>query len=1457
MLSPFPPSGNSSSLGNLGLAVNQHIDGVAGDRHSSWTRAANTPNAVLDVGRQWVDSVGKTRDAWANINKPAKEGGPPPTTGEKAARVIRAAQQTLGGIMGGLGILKTGLEVGFANLTAPLAAICPSLPAATVMSPYLGTPHAHTLHPPSGPPPVPPTPMPSLGMVVLGVSVRVLVNNMPAARVEDIGLAPTCCGIPPAWFKIKTGSSNVFFGGNRAARIGDICKACPVAPEVPSIPAGKVMAAVGKAAGAVSKGMGVAGKVAGVLGIAADAAEAATESDEAIAAGKALAAATGAAQMAMDIAKAAAEKTMWLDKPVLPPTGSIGAIIDPSHATVLIGGFPMIDIPDPATALLNRLSRFKAAAPAANTGCGEEGEPVNVVTGANLEESADIPLDVALGLTWRRYYDSSRIGDKGPLGWGWRHEFQCKLRFDLEGVRYVSAQNISISFSNLDADNDSSFNDGYILHRIDSLKYRLLRIGAPTMEFLVRVETGTGRLTRIFRNQEEVRFAYDDQERLKIISTRDRKSVVLEYDARGLLVGLTESTSTLSRQSLVSYQYDVRENLVAWTDALGNRATLDYGERHQLIRKGDRRGYSYYYSYDNQGRCIRTWGEDGMYDVRLTYVEAGRFTQAIHADGGVWTFFYDENGTITRIVDPYGKARERVVASSGRVVCEVDAAGNQSHILYDAAGGLIGRQDPFGHVTRDLADLRRHNHLALVPPTTPLEWERGALVSPAAIALLSQATAAEPTHPRATYDVLGRKIEEISSESVRRRWTYDGNSNVLRYEDGDGSTSRFEYVSWNLVHREIDPLGNATEYAYTARELITKVTDPGGTTSEYDYDLRDNIVRVSRHGRVREQYLRDATDNLIEKRDGAGRTILSFEIGRGNLKTRRRLASGENHYFEYDDCARITRAATDLHHTLFEYGVGRRPTSDTRDGLGVRYHFEAPNRSRIVILDRFEVVYARDGDGNLTITDPNGGKQRLMAHRDGTLVLDLSNGTTETSRYDSKGQCISKTLTGLRGMGSWMRQYSYSKEGDLLAADDNFYGRSRYEYDSAHRLVREVRRNGRHFDYRYDAAGNLLQKEGLNGVVLGGGNRLAAANGSVFSYNDRDHIASQGDGENNTHFEYDSCDRLVRCLTPTGEWSSTYDPLGRRISKTWQGATTEYYWDDNRLALERASHGGLRVYIYLDTFSLVPFMFVDYPADTATLGAGRLYFIATDQIGTPIRVQDDQARPVWQAEVDPYGVTNVRPGNTVDLWLRFPGHQEDREIGLFYNRFRHYNPTLGRYVQSDPIGLAGGKNLYAYSANPLTNVDIFGLHPPKSQGGEDSDEEGLFKNQQPEKLAEELAEAQALGVKPLRPSDPGFEDMVNSGPIKWIVTPDGDLLAVPKFVGDTEIKHTAASGGQPVKGAGEASIAAGGGQVVGLDIDPNSGHYLNGSTPEQSAASKQAGREAFEKNGITFPPDEE
>jgi RHS repeat-associated protein len=104
-----------------------------------------------------------------------------------------------------------------------------------------------------------------------------------------------------------------------------------------------------------------------------------------------------------------------------------------------------------------------------------------------------------------------------------------------------------------------------------------------------------------------------------------------------------------------------------------------------------------------------------------------------------------------------------------------------------------------------------------------------------------------------------------------------------------------------------------------------------------------------------------------------------------------------------------------------------------------------------------------------------------------------------------------------------------------------------------------------------------------------------------------------------------------------------------------------------------------------------------------------IYYYHTDHLGTPQLLTDSTQAVVWQAHYDPFGRATVVTQTVVNN-LRLPGQYYDQEMGLHYNYFRDYDPTLGRYIQSDPIGLAGGINTYAYvGGNPVNNIDPDGL----------------------------------------------------------------------------------------------------------------------------------------------------
>jgi uncharacterized Zn-binding protein involved in type VI secretion len=243
------------------------------------------------------------------------------------------------GINSVVGLPSKGIELlntGFAKATNFIAKALPSFPAATQFSMALGAPHAHVAHPPSGPPPIPPTPLPPLGPILFGNCVQVLINGIPAARCGDLGLGPTCCGLPPI-YEVFTGSSKVFIGGARAARMTDITYHCKPVP-----PAG---AAARGAASALQKAMKVgmiamtaAGTAAQGMAVAGDAIEAGQAEDPAMAQALSLSANAMAAQMASDAVAMAMGAAMGKD-PCVPP-GTPGAILVGS-SNVLIGGFPM------------------------------------------------------------------------------------------------------------------------------------------------------------------------------------------------------------------------------------------------------------------------------------------------------------------------------------------------------------------------------------------------------------------------------------------------------------------------------------------------------------------------------------------------------------------------------------------------------------------------------------------------------------------------------------------------------------------------------------------------------------------------------------------------------------------------------------------------------------------------------------------------------------------------------------------------------------------------------------------------------------------------------------------------------------------------------------------------------------------------------------------------------------
>jgi RHS repeat-associated protein len=309
-----------------------------------------------------------------------------------------------------------------------------------------------------------------------------------------------------------------------------------------------------------------------------------------------------------------------------------------------------------------------------------------------------------------------------------------------------------------------------------------------------------------------------------------------------------------------------------------------------------------------------------------------------------------------------------------------------------------------------------------------------------------------------------------------------------------------------------------------------------------------------------------------------------------------------------------------------------------------------------------------DTDGKITQVDnANGASLKNYAYDDAfriTGITDAANSALSwTYGYDSLDRLSSA------GNASTTQGWTYDANGNRLTETGTTP--STYTNSGASNRVSTIS-GSLPRTYGYDAAGNTL-----------------AYAGASFTYNHRGRMASASNGG----------------VTAT----YTYNALGQRIRRATPTVTTLYVYDEaGHLAGEYTAAGALiQETVWLG----------DMPVATLRpngSGCVEVFYVHVDHLNTPRLVTDTSNNIRWRWDSDPFGTTapNENPSGlgTFVYNLRFPGQQYDAVLGLHYNYFRDYDPGIGRYAQSDPIGLAGGVNSYVYVAgNPLTQIDSNGL----------------------------------------------------------------------------------------------------------------------------------------------------
>ena len=163
-----------------------------------------------------------------------------------------------------------------------------------------------------------------------------------------------------------------------------------------------------------------------------------------------------------------------------------------------------------------------------------------------------------------------------------------------------------------------------------------------------------------------------------------------------------------------------------------------------------------------------------------------------------------------------------------------------------------------------------------------------------------------------------------------------------------------------------------------------------------------------------------------------------------------------------------------------------------------------------------------------------------------------------------------------------------------------------------------------------------------------------------------------------------------------------YNGLGQRVIKEVDGVTTVFHYDFNGNIIAESDLDGnfTTEYLYNGKGRVA---LVD-------VASSEMFYFLNDRLGTPQMLTDASNTVVWEGLYKPFGEANVNPNSSVVNNFRFPGQYYDAETGLHYNYHRYYDPSTGRYLRPDPIGLFGGINLFEYSLNnPINSIDPLGL----------------------------------------------------------------------------------------------------------------------------------------------------
>lgn len=781
------------------------------------------------------------------------------------------------------------------------------------------------------------------------------------------------------------------------------------------------------------------------------------------------------------------------------------------------------------------------------------------------------------------------------------------------------------------------------------------------------------------------------------------------YAGNGVDVMEVRQTRAGNNDLLSKMTYDGRHNMLTRTDASGRTTAYAYNSRSQITSITNAKSEVTTATYDGDGYLTQIDGPlSGTNDrTEADYDSYGRIASVTAVEGPTsgtdhytLTYSYDALDRLTQVTFPDGTT-EQTVYSRLNPLRSKDRLGRWTQYVHNALGELVEERDPLGRITR-------------------YEWCR--------CGALQGLTDAAGNVTKWAYDVQGRLIKKTYADSSHEDYEYETTISRLK--------------------RITDPAGNVTNYAYNIDNTLDEsTTDPvSGYADVPDVSVSwdANYRRVSSvgdsYGTFTYTYNAYAMNFFGSGSNGRGRLAsiansaladadISYEYDELGRVTERQIDGAANEAtWAYDAAGRVSSWANALGtftptYVNASYGVNRLDNVAFPNGQVVNYDWEA-----------------NTGDFRLREIENLGASSVAVSKF--TYVTDAASrirewtqqrGSSTPERYDI-GYDAADQVTGavLRNTSTSaiVKQYYYGYDtGSNRTTEQVDSTVTTSSYNNLNQLTGS-------------SAGGKTRFRGTigeNGTVTVGGQAAWMTGGTNFqadvnlttgtntiavvamdaSSNTRTNsyqvvVPSGG----STTLTYDANGNMLDDDTQTYNW----DAKNRLVKTTYaSGACTEYRYDvfGRRVKIVEKNSGGTvtstKQFVFdgmeeaeqRDGSNAVTKRYFADGCQDVTGGAS--YFYTKDHLGSVREVMDGSGALAARYDYDPYGRTTKVSGG-VDSDMLYTGHYYDVSSGLYLTMYRAYNSNLARWLSRDPIGEAGGINLYGYVSNDPVNLwDAFGL----------------------------------------------------------------------------------------------------------------------------------------------------